>query len=69
MSSRFGQNSAQVIEAAVNKLTPVNTKKSRDSAWRQFQQFCDGRKYNLNKETSRLTTGPNSKRFRFQYEA
>jgi hypothetical protein len=36
----------------VNKLTQVNTKKSRDCAWRQFQQFCDGRKYNLNKETS-----------------
>ena len=30
----------------------MNRKKSRDSVWKQFQQFWDERKYTLNKETT-----------------
>ena len=30
----------------------MNTKKSIDSVWKQFQHFCDERKYILNKETT-----------------
>lgn len=52
MSSRFGQNTERIINAAVDKLTPQNTVKSRNSAWRQFEQFCNERKYTFDKETS-----------------
>lgn len=50
--ARFGQSSSTVIDEAVTELTPVNTKKARESAWRQFAQFCGERNYNLNEEIS-----------------
>lgn len=49
---RFGRISNDEISEEILNLTPVNTIKTQTSVWRQFMEFCDHRKYELNQETS-----------------
>ncbi|KAJ3646848.1 hypothetical protein Zmor_024416 [Zophobas morio] len=49
---RFGSKSEEEIDAEISKSTPWNTKKSRDSVWRQFSSFLKEKGYNLEQSTS-----------------
>lgn len=53
------------MDAAVNKLTPVNTKKFKDSALDSMKNFAL-KKVHFKLGNLHLTTGPNSKIFHFQ---
>lgn len=50
--SRFGNASAVDIDKNIDNLTPTNTKKSKMSVWRQFQEFCAERNHLLERGTS-----------------
>lgn len=51
MSTRFGQSSADSIQTAVEQTTPINTKKSKNTIWKQFSEFCLERNYELTAST------------------
>ncbi|KAJ3664828.1 hypothetical protein Zmor_000371 [Zophobas morio] len=42
---RFGRNTPKEIDDSITNITPLNTKNSRNSIWRQFEKFCGERKY------------------------
>ncbi|KAJ8915443.1 hypothetical protein NQ315_003204 [Exocentrus adspersus] len=45
--SRFGIENEDVIREEVQHLIPNNTKKSQESIWKQFMEFCDEKSYNI----------------------
>lgn len=46
--SRFGKENKEYIRQEVQNLMPQNTKKSKESVWRQFMQFCHEKHYDIN---------------------
>ncbi|CAH1113828.1 unnamed protein product [Psylliodes chrysocephalus] len=46
--SRFGNENQENIRKEVEKLVPQNTKRSKESVWRQFLQFCFEKSYDIN---------------------
>ena len=52
MCDRFGISSVHEIDKNIANLVPLNTQKSRSSAWKQFESFCSERKYCLNGDTT-----------------
>lgn len=50
--SRFGNASALEIEKNIEELTPINTRNSKKSIWKQFEEFYMQRGYVLEKSTS-----------------
>ncbi|KAJ3661865.1 hypothetical protein Zmor_006244 [Zophobas morio] len=52
-SKRFGSSCFQTIdEAIINSNIPENTKKSKKSAWKQFNAFCQEKNYVLDHQRS-----------------
>ncbi|XP_063931274.1 uncharacterized protein LOC135143348 [Zophobas morio] len=49
---RFGRNTPKEIDDSITNITPLNTKNSRNSIWRQFEKFCGERKYVFDGNTS-----------------
>jgi hypothetical protein len=49
---RFGEKDDEETDADITKNMPENTKKSRDSIWRQSSQFSEEKGYKLEKSTS-----------------
>lgn len=49
--SRFGEATGGEIDEAIDKGTPVNTKRSNSYVWKQFMEFCRERGYELEKTT------------------
>ncbi len=52
---RFGSTSLNDIDLAVQKSTPANTIKSRNSIWRQFEEFCMERKFELTNNVDEIS--------------
>lgn len=50
--SRFGTASMQEIDKSIEDLTPENTKRSKNSIWKQFEEFCSEKKYVLEAQTT-----------------
>ena len=44
---RFGCVSFDEINDNIDKCVPDNTKKTRNSIWKQFTSFCESRQYQL----------------------
>lgn len=51
-AKRFGDTSEIEINKNIEKSLPQNTKKSHDSVWRQFTQFCEEKNMVLTQSTS-----------------
>lgn len=51
-SKRFGNKCEAEIDADIEENVPKNTKKSRDSVWRQFTNFLNEKEYCLEESTS-----------------
>jgi len=54
--SRFGTEDSENIKVKVANLTPLNTKRSKCSVWKQFLDFCKERSYNIEDPTISVTT-------------
>ena len=50
--NRFGKNSSRDIDEAIDNLKPLNTTKTENYIWKQFQEFCEQRNYELTAWTS-----------------
>ncbi|KAJ3644823.1 hypothetical protein Zmor_022525 [Zophobas morio] len=50
--NRFGKNSSADIDEAIDNLKPLNTTKTENYIWKQFQEFCKQRNYELTVWTS-----------------
>jgi hypothetical protein len=51
---RFGSKTEDEINGEIAENTPKNTQKSRESVWKQFQQFLRQKEYKLEKILLRL---------------
>lgn len=50
--SRFGIQSMETINGNIENLTPIHTKRSKQSIWSQFQLFCEEKSYILGPDTA-----------------
>ena len=44
---RFGNESVENIKQEIQNLTPRNTKKNKESVWKQFIEFCTEKSYDI----------------------
>lgn len=49
--ARFGKSSAADIDKRIEDLTPINTKRSQTSIWKQLNEFCAEKSYSLEQTT------------------
>lgn len=47
MNSRFGKESLEEISEEISRCRPINTVRSKNSVWTQFQNFCGERSYDV----------------------
>ena len=47
--SRFGKESVEIIRQEIQNLTPRNTKRNKESVWKQFIEFCNEKSYEIEK--------------------
>lgn len=50
MCSRFGNKTLKDIDDEIKKNMPINTVRSKNSVWKQFDKFCKERKYDVETE-------------------